>query len=428
MATPPIAGPPRKEQKSIQLKHLKDSPVTGRFAVVNHFNSEVAKLAPTSNYPRLSAFSPQHLSKWVASYLKFAFQRRFPFPDYTGTGKTGLYQIAPSAGADSLKIAIVGDWGTGTLEAEKIGELMSASNPDFTIHLGDVYYVGDEPEIGENFLGRSANGFDGVSFPHGSQGSFALNGNHEMYANGKPYFTTLLGGLGMKGDPKGQSASFFSLETDSWRILGIDTGYNSVGIPILSQIPGVNNIPAIGGDCHLESKLLDWMRNTVKVKERPKATLILSHHEYFTRFKDPSYTKPAKQLAEFFGNQEVVWLWGHEHRLAIYEKFKTDGGLTAFGRCVGHGGMPVETAAPVGNKDAPLRLYDTRERDLDGTKVGINGYVNANIQGNVLTLDYRDIDSTQLFSETFTAGSGGSLQYAFSDPGVLVAAFHPSKP
>src|SRR5581483_5898249 len=128
------------------------------------------------------------------------------------------------------------------------------------------------------------------------RGSFALNGNHEMYANGAPYFTTFLESLGMPPGGAGQIASFFCLETEAWRIIALDTGYNSVGIPILSLIPGINSIPAIGGDCHLEKALMDWLRNTVQPASKRKATVLLSHHQYYTAFPDLAYTKPAKQL------------------------------------------------------------------------------------------------------------------------------------
>ena len=298
---------------------------------------------------------------------------------------------------------------------------MAATNPDLTIHLGDVYYVGDAPEIAENCFGASTDNFSGVTWPHGARGSFALNGNHEMYANGKPYFTTLLSSLGMPAGPPGQLASFFCLETEAWRIIAMDTGYNSVGIPILSLIPGINHIPAIGGDCHLEKSLLTWLRGTVKPKAPRKATLLLSHHQYYTAFTDQAYTQPAKQLMEFFDDQEVVWMWGHEHRLGIYDKFGISGGITAYGRCVGHSGMPVDLGTP-DPKKAPLQLYD-RDRSHsigNGSQVGENGFVNLTIAGPDLTLDYRDIRNTQLLVETFTAdGTGGISRAVISDPGIL---------
>ncbi len=255
-----------------------------------------------------------------------------------------------------------------------------------------------------------------------ARGSFALNGNHEMYANGGPYFTTFLSSLGMPAGPPGpgQQASFFCLETDAWRIIAIDTGYNCVGVPILSLIPGINSIPAVGGDCHLEKATLDWLRGTVQPKTKPKATLLLSHHQYYAAFNESAYTKPAKQLVEFFGGQDVLWIWGHEHRLGIYDKFSTAGGISAYGRCLGHSGMPVDLGTP-DPKKAPLLLYDPRQHTLDdGSAVGENGFVNLSIEGAVLTLDYRDITNTQLLVESFTAdGAGGFRRAVVNDPGIL---------
>ena len=47
-------------------------------------------------------------------------------------------------------------------------------------------------------------------------------------------------------------------------------------------------------------------------------------------------------MQQILGDREVIWLWGHEHRLAVYGKFQSKNGIKAFGRCIGHGGMPVE--------------------------------------------------------------------------------------
>jgi hypothetical protein len=387
---------------------------------MNHFARRVDQLSATTNFPKLKAFLPQNFIPWLASYLKYAFTRRYPFPDYTKTTNTGIYRLAPAIPGAVIKLAIAGDWGTGTKEAETIAGHMKDESPDLTIHLGDVYYVGDAPEIDENCFGKSTDNFKGVKWPHGARGSFALNGNHEMYANGKPYFTKFLDSLGMPARMPGQIASFFCLETDSWRIIALDTGYNSVGVPILSLIPGINHIPAIGGDCHLESALITWLRETVRPAGDPKATLLLSHHQYCTAFSDNAYSKPAEQLSEFFRGQDVVWIWGHEHRLGIYEKFSALGGVSAYGRSVGHSGMPVLLETPDPQK-APIELYDSRSHALDdGSQVGENGYVILSIAGAVLTLDYRDLSNAQLLAESFTAGAGGALTRAIiKNPGIL---------
>lgn len=417
---PPPHTPAGNRRKPNNLLKLSRSPIIGRSAIVNHFNRTVDALAPTTRSPRLKAFLSANIWPWISSYLKYVFEHKFPFPTYPAGANNGIYRINPAAGADAIRIAIAGDWGTGTDEAHIIARLMEDTKPDFTIHLGDVYYVGDAGEIAENCFGERAHGYDGVKWPKGTQGSFALNGNHEMYANGKPYFTTFLKALGINGDSQGQTASFFCLEAQQWRILAIDTGYNSVGWPILGMIPGINRIPFIGGDCHLEQELVEWLRNVVRPKENPKATLLLSHHQYFSAFPERNYPKPAEQLIEFLKGQELVWLWGHEHRLAIYNHYRTSDGLAFYGRCVGHGGMPIELAKPDASI-APLALYDAdRFHKLDdGTEVGENGFVIVTIQGPTLTLDYRDIRNESLLVERFVITASGALTHNLDNPGIL---------
>ena len=414
--------PALKFRKPNNLRKLSKSPIIGRFAVTNHFNATVDALAPASKFPRLKAFLPQNLWPWVWNFVKKYFTSRVDVPTYENSGTSGVYPVSPADGSEgSIKIAIAGDWGTGTYEAYRIAQLMDAPKRDFTIHLGDVYYVGDEPEIEENCLGKSMNGHNGVFWPKGTKGSFALNGNHEMYAKGGPYFQSFLPTLGMTGAPKGQVSSFFCLEASQWRVIAIDTGYNSVGIPILSWIPFINTIPFVGGDCHLESSFIDWLRNTVKPEQNPKSTLLLSHHQFFSAFGDGAYAKPAEQLTEFFKGREFIWLWGHEHRLAIYQKYTTADNLTFYSRCLGHGGMPVEVGTPDPSR-APIMLYDTRTHKLDdGSLVGQNGFLDVTIQGPTLTLEYRDIDNILLFSEQFSTGSNGVLNHEIQNPGILKA-------
>ena len=61
-------------------------------------------------------------------------------------GHTGIFTIAPPDNG-ALRIAAAADWGTGTLEAETVAENMSSSSPHYALHLGDVYYMGEAPEV-----------------------------------------------------------------------------------------------------------------------------------------------------------------------------------------------------------------------------------------------------------------------------------------
>src|ERR1017187_6018830 len=96
----------------------------------------------TTTYDPIAAFLPSRLFTWIPQVAKYWFHKKHAFRDYTTHGKgTGIYPID-----DRVKISIAGDWGTGTDEARIVAAAMETSDPAFTIHLGDVYYVGDANE------------------------------------------------------------------------------------------------------------------------------------------------------------------------------------------------------------------------------------------------------------------------------------------
>jgi hypothetical protein len=119
----------------------------------------------TATYDPISAFLPGRLFVWIAQVAKYWFHKKHAFRDYTAHGKgTGIYPID-----DRVKISIAGDWGTGTDEARIVGAAMERSDPDFTVHLGDVYYVGDGNEVRENFLGEKTSPYTPVKWPMGGE-------------------------------------------------------------------------------------------------------------------------------------------------------------------------------------------------------------------------------------------------------------------
>lgn len=91
---------------------------------------------------------------------------------------------------DKVSIAMAGDWGTGDWRradnpapATKVAKAIAALRPDYTIHLGDVYYSGTSDEEQHLLVD---------SWPRGTAGAFTLNSNHEMYSGAKPYFLDAL--------------------------------------------------------------------------------------------------------------------------------------------------------------------------------------------------------------------------------------------
>ncbi|RYF83811.1 MAG: metallophosphoesterase, partial [Chitinophagaceae bacterium] len=171
--------------------------------------------------------------------------------------------------------------------------------------------------------------------PYGSQGSFALLGNHEMYSSGRSYFTQLLPYMGnyVPSHDKDQQASFFCLENDCWRIIGLDTGYYSLKGWL--GIKGNNKL-----DLHDTQK--EWLRNTVRLSDDNRGLIFLSHHQCFSAFED-EFPKPAEFIASLLpAHKNVIWLWGHEHWFSVYGANKLANGATMYARCVGNSGMPVE--------------------------------------------------------------------------------------
>lgn len=427
-------GAPRNPGKKRRTKRtVRDLAVYQRSAALANLR-RAAEAASPPNFPPASIFSPWALWGWAKTYLPLALEKKHAFPSDTGPGR-GLYDLrgddlrgkdlpnddlrgdgvsperaaAGQATAGTVRVSLAGDWGSGTAEAQAVAEHLKAFQPHFTIHLGDVYPVGDARSVNENCLGvrNPKNNYDPVHWPMGSRGSLALNGNHEMFANGSGYFDVLLPAMGLvgadgkaSGQASGQATSFFCLQNDDWQIIGLDTGYNSGGVPILSGIPWVNRIPGICGDCRLETSVVDWITNVVEPDRGQRGLILLSHHQNYSGFED-TYRKPAEQLWEAGVRRPVLWFWGHEHRLAGYDVYGTCG-LKSYGRCIGHGGMPVERERPT-HDPAPV-FYDYRAAT---NGFGVNGFVNLTFQGRELVADYLDMDGTEVLREKFIAAQDG---------------------
>lgn len=341
---------------------------------------------------------------WVLIYLKHRFGLRYPFQDYTGESSHGIYPLTatfplngerPSTGP--IRVSLAGDWGAGTPESNAVANRIREFNPHYTIHLGDVYFVGSAAEVRENCLGEARKkNFHAIEWPIGSRGSFALNGNHEMYANGRGYFKVFLPRLGMRPGPKlppqGQKASFFALVNEHWILVAVDTGYNSVGLPIFEWIPHIRRLPRIGFDCSLPPAVVEWFRESVLPHLEGRGVILLSHHQCWSSFEH-HFSKSACQLLPHI-RKPVLWFWGNEHHMAVYGPCRKNDGVEVFGRCLGHGGMPVTIHKKPKHKpgEGPLVIYDDREyRKVSGIPVGYNGYANLIFDGPQLKIEYRDI-------------------------------------
>jgi hypothetical protein len=422
--------------KSRHVAELSNVPFLGRTGWMSRLQQVASQAPPDAQFPRLLAFLK--FWKWIIPYLRDFVHANAPYHTY-GHGQTGIFRVGMQS-RRVLRMAVVSDWGTGTLEAESVAENMMGSCPHLTIHLGDVYYMGEMGEIRENCLGEATKSYTGVCWPRGSLGSLALMGNHEMYSGGMGYFLGFLPGLGVSQDDESvttsQRASYFCVETPGWIILGLDTGYHSGGVPAFTSIPGLNSIPALNVDARFDARMLAWLRRTLHSLQSEgsgdKPIIVLTHHQPLSSFEH-AFRKPAAQLDQpgLLNGREFVWLFGHEHRMTVYAKQTLANSLTVYPRCIGHGGMPVEITR-LRKPDPRILFYDPRRHPIDKidrkTLVGYNGHVVLNIDGAELKIEYRDIDKNQLLlTETFIPDASGALKHSYLQPAGsgLATGAHP---
>jgi hypothetical protein len=176
------------------------------------------------------------------------------------------------------------------------------------IHLGDVYYSGWPGEYQKRFLAPWP-----VDTAKKDQiGSWILNGNHDMYSGGKGFWETAL------ADPRfhrQQNYSYFCLENDHWKIFGLDTAYD---------------------DHALKDPQAAWVKAGMDAAPG-KQILLFSHHQPFSAYEKGGPKLVKKLNAVLNTGRITAWFWGHEHRCVLYDGHQKVG----FGRCIGHGGVPV---------------------------------------------------------------------------------------
>jgi hypothetical protein len=145
----------------------------GRSAWISRIQQVASQAPADARHPRLMA--SLKFWKWLLPYLRDFIHKDAQYRAYPGA-KNGIFSVAVPPKDRPVRIAVAADWGTGTLEAEIVAENMKSCSPHYTLHLGDVYYMGDAAEISENCLGTSTKNYAGVNWPVGSLGSFALMG------------------------------------------------------------------------------------------------------------------------------------------------------------------------------------------------------------------------------------------------------------
>ena len=338
--------------------------------------------------------------------------------DYPAEANRSIHPLRSHRGeGHPVSLAITADWASATPQAAYVGNCMGELGPDYTIHMGDTYYSGTAAELEDNFGDGGAADPTGI-WPRGAVGSYTLAGNHEMFSSGKDYLAMIQDGARQFGERvgatpgrtagmtpgmtpgnvcTGQELPFFCLLSDHWSIIGLDTGWDCLQTAWYKRIFNLhpNNL-----QLSLPDLLMKWLRSHPEVLDPKRGIVLLSHHQYATAFNgEDEFTNPAKQLKSLLGDREVIWIWGHEHRWAVYGKYQlSPEHITCYGRCIGNGGMvdehlPDRKLDPAKAVSRKFELTDTRVADTfhfndKSIEVGYNGYLQMEIAGRELKMTW----------------------------------------
>ncbi len=310
---------------------------------------------------------------WVGAFITF-LEHLLPFMIEDFNTNPAIIDIP-----DTTDIAIIGDWGCGEYDpnpspAVQVGRSVANLDPQYTIHLGDVYYSGTEDEERERFLRL---------WPAGSMGSFALNSNHEMYCGAKGLYKTLL------ADPRfsaQQSTTYFALKNTHWRIIGLDSAYYSTE----SSIYMSGNIVSHESGA---KKQLAFLKDQVQeAQQNNQQVIIMTHHNGRSEAGDEDKKLWRQVTSCFNGNSgPAYWYWGHVHIGTVYKPF--DG---VRGRCVGHGGIPGGIPKEL---ETSTNLEWFEKAPMPGSNIlTMNGFAHIKLSGSSISESFYQQDGTLSWS------------------------------
>lgn len=275
---------------------------------------------------------------------------------------------------DATTIDVVGDWGTGYWRkgtgAEAVAARVAADRPDYTVHLGDVYYAGTSTEEHDKLI---------ALWPAGARGSFALNSNHEMYDGAHSYFAMLAAGGAFAAQG---GCSYVALQNAHWLFIGLDTAYDSTGHLYL--------------DGAIETVQIDFLR-AMAAQAGQRGIAVLSHHEGFD-LAGTTTTALWQQVVLGLGRAPDAWYWGHAHNGVVYAPAH---GCAA--RCVGHGAIPYGDASMFHGSKAALWSESVRAGDPVTPMRVSNGYARLTLDGPTLREELVAEDGTVRWAGTLQA-------------------------
>ena len=269
---------------------------------------------------------------------------------------------------NSARLVLFGDWASGIRRARDVAdqiefralEGLKQKRDTHVISLGDVYYAGFDDEYVDRCLASWP-----ISEKNGKKiKSWALNGNHDMYAGGFGYFRVLLGDSRFAAQNR---SSYFLLENDAWRVAGLDTAYDP---------------PDFRGEKgNLYGKQGEWVAEQF-ARKPAKKSMLLTHHQPFSAWESDSPLLVNALRPVFKLGKIDAWFWGHEHRCAVYRNAK----YVKFASLLGHGGVPVKVGSRGKRTAAAPFTYEYRDTHESGYRY--LGFAVADLDGSSCTMNF----------------------------------------
>ncbi|CAF3230126.1 unnamed protein product [Rotaria sp. Silwood2] len=315
---------------NIKLKFHETKRIQPNIATINIHRKDLIRRLPIENGQRVASseqlkypnesldllFDTLHGELiYLTEYLQSHFGERHQFTTYPiqqqqqtisdekqwNEWETGLYRMHGDQD-DTVNIAVVADWGAGTMESALVASAMmngldltfqqqkaTHNLPHYSIHLGDIYYVGLPTEIEHCCLGVKPHWADqGVRWPIGQNGTFTIPGNHELYSRGFGYWDYFLPNVGLfkpedlTCPTQAQKTSYWVLENDQWRIIALDTGYDSYSLLSIDN-----------HSIKLPPELIDWLKTVVGLNPQmtdKRGLLFFSHHQVISAWNEKPNT------------------------------------------------------------------------------------------------------------------------------------------
>jgi Calcineurin-like phosphoesterase len=244
------------------------------------------------------------------------------FPVHTEFPSNFIYEMKdrqgrPVAPEQKVSVALFSDFGTGVYHSRYIAKHLAGLDPDYAIHLGDVYYAGRFSELRDYFTTP----LEPVNM---RSRLFALNANHEMYSGAIPYFDS----MAERRTPKAgwvaqeQEGSYFCIWNKKYQIIGIDTAFHT---------DGRHNVTELNqwlGERLREGKSASPKRTNILLS--PNEPYALGNKEFSALYHD----------LEIFVQEKLIdfWFWGNTHYCTLFDQSPK---APFIGSCIGHAGHPI---------------------------------------------------------------------------------------